>query len=142
MIRLARNWLTAFVDLRRILGMASLPRYFANWRRYSQLAGSGVIRWQESYLCLTDWVSHTPFDTHYFYQACWFAHKLVEFVPAWHVDVGSSVMMIGVISAFVPVVFVDYRPLQARVSRLSALAVIYRRCRLLMAVFPRCLACM
>ena len=78
MTRLVRNWLMAFVDPRRILGMASLPRYLAHWRRYSQLAGSGVIRWQESYPCLTDWTPDTPFDPHYFYQASWTARKLAE----------------------------------------------------------------
>ena len=120
--RLAHNWLTAFVDPRRFLGVASLPRYFAEWRRYSQLAGSGVLRWQESYPCLTDWTPHTPFDTHYFYQACWAGSKLAESAPAWHVDIGSSVMVIGVISAVAPTVFIDYRPLRVKVAGLTTVA--------------------
>lgn len=119
--RLAHNWLTAFVDPWRVLGIASLPRYFTDWRRYSQLAESGAIRWRESYPCLTDWASYTPFDAHFFYQACWAARKLATLVPAWHVDVGSSVMMLSVISAFVPTMFVDYRPFKAGVTGLSAL---------------------
>lgn len=119
---LARSWLKAFVDPRRVLGIFGLPRYFAEWHRYNQLAGSRVIRWQESYPCLTDWTAHTPFDPHYFYQAGWAARKLAKSVPAWHVDVGSSVMMISVISAFVPTMFVDYRPLKAGVTGLFALA--------------------
>ena len=120
--QLARNWLTAFIDPRCVLGVASLPRFLADWWRYSQLAGCDVIRWQESYPCLTDWTVHTPFDPHYFYQACWAARKLAESSPAWHFDVGSSVMMIGVISAVVPTVFIDYRPLRAKVDGLTTVA--------------------
>jgi SAM-dependent methyltransferase len=122
MIQLVRNWLTAFVDLRYILGVVNLPRYLAHWWHYRQLAGPGVIRWQDSYPCLTDWTPATPFDAHYFYQASWAARKLVESKPAWHLDVGSSVMMIGVTSAIVPTVFVDYRPFQAQITGLNTMS--------------------
>jgi len=120
--RLARNWGMAFVDPRRILGIANLPRYFVEWRQYSQLAGPGIIRWQESYPCITDRTPHTPFDPHYFYQAGWATRKLVELKPAWHVDVGSSVVLIGAISAIVPTVFVDYRLLRTKIAGLTAVA--------------------
>ena len=122
MVRFARNWLTAFVDPRRAVGMATLPRFFADWWRYNRLAGFDQIRWQESYPCLTDWTAHTPFGLHYFYQACWVARKLAKSSPAWHVDVGSSVMMIGIISAMVPTVFIDLRPLRAKVDGLTTMA--------------------
>lgn len=39
-----------------------------------------------------------------------------------HVDVGSSTMMVNVLSGFVETIFLDYRPLQARLSNLHAAA--------------------
>jgi len=120
--RLARNWLGAFVDPRRLLGIPNLARYFADWYRYNRLAGAPVIQWQESYPCLSDWVAHTPFDPHYFYQTHWAAQKLACRVPNWHMDIGSSVTMISVISAFVPTIFLDYRPLKSKVAGLWILA--------------------
>jgi SAM-dependent methyltransferase len=122
MTQFVRNWLRAFVDSRRILSAVNLPRYLAHWRRYHQLAGPDAIRWQDSYPCLTDWTPATPFDAHYFYQAGWVARKLTESKPAWHVDIGSSVMMIGVMSAIVPTVFVDYRPFGAQMAGLVTTA--------------------
>lgn len=115
---LTRNWLVVFVDSSRARGVTRLPRYLSDWRKFSQLAGRGAIRWRESYPCLTDWTPQTPFDPHLFFQACWAARKLAESKRQWHVDVGSSVMFVGPISAIVPTVFVDYRPLRASVAGL------------------------
>ena len=42
--------------------------------------------------------------------------------PALHVDIGSSVMMVGVLCAHVPVLFVDYRPLNVRIPGLLSVA--------------------
>lgn len=122
MSRLIRVWLTAFVEPRRALGLLGLPRYFQNWRRYASLAGPGEVLWHESYPCLGDWLPHTPFDPHYFYQGWWAARRLADSMPARHVDVGSSVMAVGVIAAWVPTVFLDYRPVKASLPGLSALA--------------------
>lgn len=127
MARLVRNWLMAFIDPRRVVGILSLPRYFVAWRRYRHLAGPGGIRWNESYPCLTDWTPYVPFDPHYFYQACWAARKLARSKPKLHVDIGSSMMMVSVISAFVPTLFVDYRPLKASASGLTSLGGDVRR---------------
>lgn len=116
----ARHWLEAFIEFRRLAGLIALPRYFANWSRYSRLGGA--IDWRESYPILTDWVAHTPFDAHYFYQAAWVGRKLANAKPLWHLDVGSSVMMINVLSAIIPTVFLDYRPLCASLPGLTPVA--------------------
>jgi SAM-dependent methyltransferase len=64
------------------------------------------------YPCLSDRLAKTPFDPHYFFQGAWLSRRLAQHRPESHVDIGSSVMMVSVLSAQVPVVFVDYRPLQ------------------------------
>ncbi len=120
--QLALHWLKAVLDPRRVLGLAYLPRYLADWRRYSRLPGAEHLRWRDSYPCLVDWIAFTPYDPHYFYQAAWAVRKLAVSAPRYHVDVGSSVMMIGVLSALFPTIFVDYRPLKAEVPGLMSTA--------------------
>lgn len=115
---LVRRWIEAVLDPRRVLGLSHLPRYFGDWLRYRRLAGPGAAVWGDSFPCLADALPHTPFDLHYFYQACWAARKLIEKQPQLHVDIGSSISVAGFISALAPTLFVDYRPLHVKVSRL------------------------
>lgn len=72
--------------------------------------------------CLGDWSTYTPFDPHYFYQGAWLGRKVRESGGRKHVDVGSSVLTMSVLSAWVDTVFVDYRPLAATLSGLSTVA--------------------
>ncbi len=120
LLPLIRRWAQTVVDPQRLLGLSRFPRYLADWGRYSRMAGPGMLRWADSYPCLADGLSYTPFDPHYFYQAAWAARKLAEIRPSRHVDIGSSVMLINAISAFVPTVFIDYRPLQVSLTGLSS----------------------
>ncbi len=117
-----RNWLMAFVDPRRAMGAFRLPRYLADWRRYNQLAGRNALNWKETYPCLADWVGATPFDPHYFFQTHWAAEKLARQKPHTHVDIGSSVMFVSAVSAFVPLIFIDYRPLQVQSQGLQSVS--------------------
>jgi len=106
---------------RPIIGLLYLPKFFLHWRNYRQAsAGTGqVLRFQDMQPSLGDWSTHTPFDAHYFYQGAWLARKLKAAAPEKHVDISSSVMTISVLSAFVDVTFVDYRPLKASLSGLT-----------------------
>jgi SAM-dependent methyltransferase len=76
------------------------------------------LRLADSYPCLADWVSATPYDAHYLYQGGWLARRIAIARPALHVDVGSSVQTLSVLSAQVPTIFVDYRPLNAHLDNL------------------------
>src|SRR5581483_4702117 len=119
---LARSWVLPFLDPRQLASVVRLPRFFGEWRRFRALAGNGSARFIDLRPCLTDRSGHTPFDPHYFYQAAWLARALGEARPPLHVDVGSSVVATGVISAFVPLLFVDFRPLMARLPNLESIA--------------------
>lgn len=70
------------------------------------------------YPCLLDWTHSTGFDAHYFYQGAWLARRLSAIRPERHVDIGSDVRVIGVLSGFVPTEFVDFRPLQVGLNGL------------------------
>lgn len=119
---LARHWVIAFIYPRPLVGLFFLPRFFGHWIRYARSAGAQKIRVLDLQPCLGDWSSHTPFDAHYFYQGAWLARKLGALKVARHVDVGSSVLTMSVLSAQVETTFVDYRPLKATLPGLTSVA--------------------
>lgn len=114
--QLLRNWGGALSQLLPRPAFLYLPRYFRDWWLFSRTDSEVALR--DTHPCLTDHISHTPFDPHYFYQAAWLARKLAANIPEKHVDIGSDIRMINVLSAFVPTEFLDYRPLRADLSGL------------------------
>lgn len=121
MSRLVKAWVGALL-MPPFAGVLRLPRYFREWRAYALQDPAQRPRWRDAYPCLHDATARTPFDPHYFYQAAWLGRELASAEPAWHVDVGSSVAMLSVLSAFVETVFVDYRPLQVNLPGLACVA--------------------
>ncbi len=61
--------------------------------------------------CLDDKTLETNFDKHYFYQDTWAARKVFEIQPKQVVDVGSTALLVGIISQCIPTVSIDVRPL-------------------------------
>lgn len=121
MRRLFRNsvvarWGAAFLGPHFFASLATLPRYFVDWGVYKRSAGQQQLSFRDSYPCLTDSIKATPFDPHYFFQAAWLARRLSQALPSLHVDIGSSAMMLNVLSASAKTIFVDYRPLRVQLS--------------------------
>jgi SAM-dependent methyltransferase len=50
------------------------------------------------------------FDQFYFYQDYWAFSRVTAAHPDWLLDVGSTVLLVGLLSQYVPVVCVDIRP--------------------------------
>lgn len=61
----------------------------------------------------------TGFDRHYVYHTSWAARKVKEINPEFHTDISSSLYFSGIVSAFIPVKFYDYRPAQLKLSGLE-----------------------
>jgi SAM-dependent methyltransferase len=118
---LARQWVLPFVDPRQLASILRLPQFLIEWRRFCRTSDAPA-RFIDLWPCLGDRTQATPFDPHYFYQAAWLARLIAESRPSVHVDVGSRVTDIGVLSAHVPVIFVDYRPLNAQLPGLVSVA--------------------
>ncbi len=68
------------------------------------------IRWGNRYPLLFDITKNTQFDTHYVYHSAWAARIISLRKPSKHIDISSNLYFIGIVSAFVPVEFYDYRP--------------------------------
>jgi len=118
----AKNWVMALLYPRPLIGLLYLPRFIAHWIKYAGTAGAQQISVLELQPCLGDWSTHTPFDPHYFYQGAWLARRVCSGKTTRHVDIGSSVLTISVLSAQVDTVFVDYRPLKASLPGLTSIS--------------------
>ncbi len=115
MYRFLKHWLSAFLLPKPLLGILYLPQYFKDIFVFKKADSHNLVKWIDTHPCLTDRSKTTPFDAHYFYQGAWLARKLSDLRPKCHVDVGSSVMMLSVLSAAVKTVYVDFRPLQVSI---------------------------
>lgn len=74
-----------------------------------------IIEW---YPCLNDNTAYTPLDPTYFFQDSWAAKHLYALKPKHHYDIGSSVKTIGILSQFIPITFVDIRPIKLELEDL------------------------
>ena len=118
LMSLFARWGSTVFNLRGIASLDRLPRYFVDLAALSR-ASARKVEIIDSYPCLSDVTSKTPFDAHYFFQSAWLARKLSPHRAVRHVDVGSDFNAILVISAFVDTMFIDYRPLEVSLSGLE-----------------------
>lgn len=68
-----------------------------------------------------DKTDETPFEPHYTYHPAWAARILAKTKPKKHIDISSTLNFCTVISAFIPVVFYDYRPAKLNLNNLESL---------------------
>lgn len=107
--------------VRDSLAYGQFVRGFAQFR---SLAGQSVerfpIRWADRYPCLRDRTTKTLFDRHYTFHTAWAARAVAAMRPTEHVDIGSSLYFAGIVSAFVPIRFFDYRPAELALDNFTS----------------------
>tara|TARA_R110002096_G_scaffold152824_20_gene316261 strand:- start:14849 stop:15403 length:555 start_codon:yes stop_codon:yes gene_type:complete len=77
-----------------------------------------VLR-KDKYPCLYDKTKSTSFDKHYVYHTAWAARRLSALKPVDHTDISSLTYFSTLVSAFIPVSFYDYRPVDIRLGNLT-----------------------
>jgi len=102
--------------------LPGLARYVADRRAYAALPGAEPLKLVNAQPKLADRLPTSPYDPHYFYQDVWAAKWVAETAPGRHVDVGSRVDYVGFLTSHTDVTFVDIRPLEAQVDRLTSVA--------------------
>ncbi len=95
-------------------GLLQLGVFAGDYRRLRRLNHGGAFDLSAKNLSpfLRDRTETTPLDPIYVLQDSWFARKISERRPSNHVDVGSSARSMTVIAQFVPITFVDIRPVE------------------------------
>jgi hypothetical protein len=91
---------------------------YANAADIGKSLGSRVVMHPR----LDEATPQTPFDPHYFYQDVWAFRRIHAQNPARHIDIGSRIILVGILSCVVPVEFVDIRPLTAVLPDLTSKA--------------------
>lgn len=109
------------LGFRWIDGLVRLGGFAGEYRAFKRLnAGTPfALRARDISPYLTDRTATTPVEPTYFLQDSWCARKIAEQRPAEHVDVASSARSMAVIAQFVPVTFVDIRPVEIELERFS-----------------------
>jgi hypothetical protein len=104
--------------LRWIGGLVRLGYFTGECVRFRRMNRGSVfvLRWRDIQPCLTDRMATTPIEPTYFLQDAWFARKIAEQRPVNHVDVGSSARSMALIAQFVPIIFVDIRPVEIELA--------------------------
>lgn len=99
----------------------SLRAFLRDYAAYEALPANPLFTLESSnlYPCIYDKTAITPVEPVYFYQNAWCAGKIFQHKPARHVDVGSHIPAMGIISQFVPVTLVDIRPIAINLSGLT-----------------------
>ena len=77
------------------------------------------LSFADSQPCLKDNTTNTLVERHYFYHPAWAARILAKLKPEYHVDISSTTSFSQIVSAFIPVKFYDYRPLEVNIDNLE-----------------------
>jgi len=115
------RWIEQICDpLRLQRGCRAYLWFFADWRKYASLPYAESIHFLDTWPQLHDRTTHTSIDTHYFYVNGWAMRRIVAHQPSYHVDVGSQNLFVNLLGAVLPVLFVDYRPLDTNITGLNS----------------------
>lgn len=115
------RWMHPFVDpVKFIYSIPGYAHYTHDWIRYSRMKGAENIRLINTYPIVDENIPGTPFDHHYFYQDIWAFKNIKRNRTKSHVDVGSRVIFVGMLTAVCNVTFIDIRPLDAKLDGLSS----------------------
>lgn len=114
MFKLFKSKINHFLELK------NLEKKFKE--KSTQLSDNGrfICNWEDRYLCISEDTKTTEYDAHYVYHTAWAARILKKTKPEKHVDIASDLRFVTIVSAFVPVEFIDYRPVNINLSNFES----------------------
>lgn len=111
--------------IKKIIKLIQTPFILSDFLFFKKLELENNKRFKNnilaSYPCIKDKTVKTGFDRHYVYHTAWAARKVKEINPEFHIDISSSLYFSGIVSAFVPIKFYDYRPAEIKLDGLESL---------------------
>jgi hypothetical protein len=102
-------------------GIRGYLRYFLDWYRYAHLDNAERISLRDTYPQVHDRHAAHEIDPHYFFANGWALRRILAVMPRRHVDVASQIIFPNLLAGVMPVVFVDYRPLAAKLTGLHCI---------------------
>ncbi|MGB8815781.1 MAG: DUF268 domain-containing protein [Minisyncoccia bacterium] len=108
--------------IKKMIGVILSPFVLKDFLHYKKLDKEKRFRNNlfDFFPCVFDKTIKTNFDAHYIYHTSWAARKVKEINPKKHTDISSSLYFSGILSAFIPVDFYDYRPAELNLSQLKS----------------------
>lgn len=107
--------------IKKIIRYLLSPLVLFDYIRFKKVSDNRfTISILDIYPSIKDKTIKTNFDAHYIYHTAWAARKVKEINPARHTDISSSLYFSGIVSAFIPVDFYDYRPADLQLSNLKS----------------------
>ncbi len=100
------------------LNFPKLLNFHSSYKKYKSLTNTGELSALDLYPCISDDTPTTPFDAHYFYQGVWAFNRIKESGVKDHVDVGSEIRWVGLLSAIANVTFIDIRTFKIDIKNL------------------------
>lgn len=88
---------------------------FKDYIKYKRLISNDIIFKPK----ISDNNNYHELDSHYFYQNIWFIKRFMTNLTNHHVDIGSSINMIGILTLLTKVDFVDIRKLNIRLENFN-----------------------
>ena len=107
-----------FDPIKAIRAVPLYVSYFSDLRRYRRLDDARLVRMQNLIPQLGE-ASATQGADAYFFMGAWVARRIYESGAEHHVDIGSQRPIIGTLSAFTKVTYIDLRPLEANLPNLE-----------------------
>ncbi len=77
-----------------------------------------IVKFSENRAMLKEKTKNTSFDPSYTYHPAWAARILSETKPEKHIDISSLIEFSTMLSAFIPVDFYDFRPVNIKLHNL------------------------
>lgn len=108
-----------FDPIKFFYGLTGYVWFIRDWIRYKKRAPNEKIVGINLFPILDEKVTLTPFDAHYYYQEIWAMKQILKCRPKKHVDLASKYNFSGYLSLFLPVDFVDLRPINAHLPGLK-----------------------
>jgi len=106
--------------MKKLIRLLLSPLIFFDYLRFNENNDKRFfLSFSDFYPQIKDKTIKTRFDSHYIYHTSWAARKVRKINPQKHVDISSSLFFSGIVSAFIPIDFYDYRPADLKLSNLT-----------------------
>ena len=77
-----------------------------------------ILEWKNNWPILNEKVAH-EFNRDYTYHTSWASRKIKEINPIVHHDIASDLRFVTLVSSFIPVIYLEYRPLEISLNNLE-----------------------